>query len=98
MLIKGINITSPMDFVWEFPTEHNKFVDESASQDYRLQAGNLNSLDFRYPTQHSHYSPPTLKREQSLPKDLHSLRPSVESLIAGMSLDIGKVSSRRSPF
>lgn len=89
-----------MDFVWGFPTEQT-FLDESASQDYRLQARDLNSLDFRDPTQHSrfspptqhsHYTPPSLEREQSWHKDSLSPRPRVESTIAGMlSLDIGTV-------
>ena len=50
MLIKGINTNSPMDSVFGLPVEQN-FVGESATEDYTLQAGNLNSLDyFRDPT------------------------------------------------
>lgn len=88
---KGINTYSPMDFVWGFPTEQT-FLDESESQDYKLKAGDLNSLDFRDPTQHSHYTPPSLEREQGWHKDSLSLRPRVESTIASMLfLDIGTV-------
>lgn len=89
-----------MDFAWGFPTEQT-FLDESAGQEYRLQAGDLNSLDFRDPTQHPHFSPPTQhsyytpaspEREQSWHKDSLSLQPRVESTIAGiLSLDIGTV-------
>ncbi len=63
MLIKGINTNSPMDSVFGLPVEQN-FVGESASEDYTLQAGNLNSLDyFRDPTDYSHNTPPSLIRE-----------------------------------
>lgn len=87
-LIKGINTNSPIESVLGWPTEQN-FAGESASEDYKLQAGNLNWLDFRDPTQHSHNTPPSLEREQSWHKDPPSQQPRVESTIAGMSLDTG---------
>lgn len=71
-------------------------MSESASKDYKLQAkcyrintGNLNWVDFRDPTQHSHNIPPSLKRKQSWHKDTPNPRRRVESTIAGGSLDNG---------
>lgn len=63
MLIKGINTNSPMNLVFGYPIKQN-FVGESESEDYKLQAGTLNSLDFRDPTHYSHNNtPPSLSRE-----------------------------------
>lgn len=89
-------------------------MSEPASKDYKLQgkcyrtnAGNLNSLDFRDPTQHSHNIPlrdptqhshnitPSLKRKQSWHKDIPNQRRRVESTIAGRSLDNGTLLESR---
>lgn len=106
MLIKGINTNSPMELVLGLPPEQ-RFVGESAREDYGSQAGNLNSLDFRDPTQPSHIPntpphiprtppeipnpPPSLEREHSWHKASPSPRPRVESANAGMSFDIETV-------
>lgn len=85
-----VESNSPIELFLDLPPEQ-KVVAESASEDNGLQAGNLDSLDFRNHTQPFDNTPPSLKHEQSWHKDSPSPRPRVESTIAGMSLDIETV-------
>lgn len=84
-----------MESVLVLPTEQ-EFMSESANKDYKLQAKcyhtnawNLNSLDFRDPTQHSNSISPSLKRKLSWQRDTPNQRRRVESTITGRSLDNG---------